>query len=508
MNAQGVHQNKNCILIIDDDFINREVLKNIFAAEYCFEEAENGLLGLQKIEECRDRLCAVLADVNMPQMNGIELVRELDRRGIPASIPIFLITSNEEGEVAREAYEHGVMDVITKPVTPFIILRRVKSVIELFQAREALNAKVLGQEKQLQENAYTIDALHRNTIEALASAIEFRDVESGEHTSRIYSITKHLLLNTAMGEGLDPGDIENMAVGSIMHDIGKIAISDIILNKPGKLTRREFELMKQHTVKGARLMEHLSSLQSHPSYVYATDIARHHHERWDGSGYPDGLRGDEITVWSQVTSIADVYDALVSPRVYKRAFTADEAVAMIKNGECGAFNPKLIACFLQVEPEIRTWYEHDSHEEPVSLMGNLSSRYEDFNERNITDLLLLTQTLRASYDLVIGVNLTKNTYHMIDYDQFQTECAGDDGIFDDLIDHGTSSIPESHRALFHDTFSRQNLLSEYNAGKKAVRLEHPQYTDDGEIKMVSTAVLFMCDPRNGDICEVTLSRYL
>ncbi len=510
MSAYQMHQEKNCILIVDDDMINREVLKNIFAAEYCFEEAEDGMEGLCKIEQCKDKLCAVLLDVNMPVMDGIELLTELHTRGITEGLPIFLITSNEESAVAREAYELGVMDVITKPVTPFIILRRVQSVVELFRAREALRERVLGQEKKLQENADTIDALHRNTIEALASAIEFRDVESGEHTNRIYGITKHLLLHTEMGEGYDAKDIENMAIGSIMHDIGKIAISDVILNKPGKLTREEFEIMKQHTVKGGELMEQLAAVQSHPSYLYAVDIARHHHERWDGGGYPDGLRGDEISVWSQVTSIADVYDALVSPRVYKRAFTADEAVNMIKNGECGAFNPKLIKCFLEAEPVIRSWYSTDSPAAAQTVMkeSELTERLRKSQEQNISDLLLLTQALRASYSMVIGVNLTQNTYHMIDYDQFQTKCASFEGVFDDLIATGATTIPESHRKLFQDTFGREALLQSYAEGKKAVRLEHPQYGDDGVCHMVSTGVLFMTDPRTGDICEVTLSRYM
>ncbi len=357
MTPNHVRTDKNCMLIIDDDFINREIIKNIFSDTFCFEEAENGLEGLHQVERCADKLCVILMDVQMPEMNGIELLKILHERDIPTRIPIFLITASEELDVARDAYEMGVMGVINKPVVPFIVERRVDVVVELFRAREALDDRVKQQEQTIRKNVETIDTLHKNTLEAMAAAIEFRDVESGEHTNRIYGITKLILQKTDMGNGFTEEEIENMAIGSIMHDVGKIAISDVILNKPAKLTKEEFETMKTHTVKGYELMTRLSQMQDHPSYRYAMDIARHHHERWDGRGYPDGLHGDEITIWSQVVSIADVYDALVSPRVYKRAFTADEARNMILNNECGVFNPKLLGSFLKIEPELRLMYQ-------------------------------------------------------------------------------------------------------------------------------------------------------
>ncbi len=357
METGYLNTNRNCILIVDDDDINREVIKNIFADTFCFEEAENGLDGLRLVETHADKLCAILMDVQMPEMNGIELLKILYERGITNQIPVFLITASEELDVARDAYEMGVMGVINKPVVPFVVERRVQIVVELFRAREALGERIKVQDQMLRQNVETIDALHKNTLEAMATAIEFRDVESGEHTNRIYGITKMILQKTEMGEGFTEEDIENIAIGSIMHDVGKIAISDMILNKPGRLTQEEFETMKGHTVKGYELMVRLGEMQEHPSYQYAMDIARHHHERWDGRGYPDGLKGDEITIWSQVVSIADVYDALVSPRVYKRAFTADEALKMILGNECGVFNPKLLESFLKIEPELRLLYQ-------------------------------------------------------------------------------------------------------------------------------------------------------
>ncbi len=507
---------KNCILFVDDDFFNREIMKNIFSAQYECLEAENGLEGLQQIEANVDRLCAILLDVSMPVMTGTELLRILNSRGIISRIPVFLITV-EADEIAQESYELGVMDVISKPVTPFVIQRRVQNVIELFRARETLSETVLGQAIKLQENADTIDIMHRNTIEALASAIEFRDVESGAHTNRIYSLTKEILTKTEFGKNYSEEEIENMAIASIMHDVGKIAITDIILNKPGRLTPEEFEIMKIHTIKGEMLMGQISQMQEHPSYKYAGDIARHHHERWDGRGYPDGLKGEEITDWAQVVSIADVYDALLSPRVYKKPFTPDKALDMIVNGECGVFNPKLIESFLQVEPEIRKWYENGelvTEEEELAKIIAADKQSEEKvaaatarSNREVSDVLLLMAAVQSVYDMIICVNLSKNSFYMIDNERFLTHKVGNDGVFDELVAEAATSVPESHRQAFADTFSREPLLKAYADGKKSVELEYPQLANDGKLRTTSTSVLFRQDPRTGDILQITLSRY-
>ncbi len=509
---------KNCILIVDDDYINRELLKNIFSSQFTFEEAENGKIGLAQIEKHLEKLCAIILDVQMPEMTGVEVLQEIARKGITERIPTFLITAQDEDDLVNVAYSLGVMDVVPKPVKPIVIQRRIKTVIELFSAREVLKKTVNAQEKRLSENAKVIDELHRGTIEALATAIEFRDIESGQHVSRIYGMTKYILTNTAFGEGLSTDTIESIARGAIMHDVGKIAISDVILNKPGRLNNEEFEVMKLHTVKGAELLAQINQFQIHESYIYAAEIARHHHERWDGRGYPDKLKGDEISIAAQVVSIADVYDALVSERVYKKAYTPDQAVNMIKNGECGVFNPKLITCFLEAEPEIRRWY---CGEEPNGMMSDVSESERHVNMlytnagvtanveiNSVLDVMLLMTAVQTAYDMIIAVNLTRNTYHIIDYARFGTHCAADEGVFDDLIEAGTASIPVSHRKDFHDAFCRKNLLKAYQEGKKSVQLEHPQYADDGKVHWVSTKVLFVEDGKSGDLLQITMSQYI
>lgn len=346
------------LLIIDDDAINRAILDNIFSPYYETEEAEDAREGLDKILARPDAYCAVLLDVIMPEMNGLEVLERLHSRSFPERTPVFLITAEASDETMRRAYDMGVMDVISKPVVPYIVLKRVQSVIELYQARKRLSSTVASQQTELLEQAQKIIRLNQGMIEALSTAIEFRSEESGDHVRRIHDITWHLLTYTPLGDGLDAETVRQIALASIMHDVGKIAIPDAILNKPGKLTAEEYEIMKTHTTQGALLLERIPQLRETGLYSYAADIARHHHERWDGRGYPDGLRGDEITIWAQVVSLADVYDALISKRVYKAAFTRETALEMIRDGACGVFSPRLLEHFFAAEDKLFTLYRH------------------------------------------------------------------------------------------------------------------------------------------------------
>ena len=345
------------LLIVDDDAINRMVLKKIFSPYYHVEEAANGYEGLQKILDPRSNHCAILLDAMMPIMGGIEVVRCMKDKEMLEKIPVFLITAESSASVMREAYELGVMDVISKPVVSFVVLRRVRSVIELFEARRHLSAVVENQHAELLRQAEKIVELNQGMIEALATAIEFRNEESGGHVQRICAITRLMLEKTEFGEGLQPDELENIAVASIMHDVGKITIPDAVLTKPGKLTAEEYEIMKGHTVKGVAILESIPQLQESGVYDYACDIARHHHERWDGRGYPDRLAGDEISPWAQVVSLADVYDALSCKRCYKKSFPRPQVIEMIQTGQCGLFNPHLLDSFLSVEDQMYALYQ-------------------------------------------------------------------------------------------------------------------------------------------------------
>lgn len=347
----------NTVLVVDDDEMNRIILDNLFSAFYEVEEAENGKIGLDKILSDPEKYCAVLLDVVMPVMDGLEVLRHLKKKNILDKIPVFLITSETSDSIMKEAYRLGVMDVIGKPVIPYIVIRRINSVIELFRARKRLGNVVERQNEELLKQAKKIISLNQGMIESLSTAIEFRSGESGEHVRRICEITKYLLENTELGKGMTSETIELISLAAIMHDVGKIAIPDAILNKPGRLTLEEFEIMKTHTIQGAELLNKIPQLKEHEAYKYAYDIARHHHERWDGKGYPDKLKGNEISIWAQIVSIADVYDALSCKRVYKDAFSREKVVDMIRTGQCGTFGPKLLECFFSVEEKLSEMYK-------------------------------------------------------------------------------------------------------------------------------------------------------
>lgn len=344
---------------MDDEEINRAILANIFSPEYAILEAEDGQAGLELILDPASNLSAILLDVIMPRLNGLEVLRQMHQRGLTEQIPVFLITADEGSDTIREAYALGVMDVIFKPAVPYVIRRRVNSVVELFRARRRLSAEVERQRDQLLLQTQRLAEMSVGMVEALSTAIEFRSDESGEHVRRIHDITCCLLRDTSLGEGLSEEQIRLIGVGAITHDVGKISIPDAILNKPGRLTDEEFELMKTHTIKGAELLSRIPQMREHQAYRYAYDIALHHHERWDGGGYPHHLVGDEIPIWTQIVSLADVYDALVSKRCYKDALPAQRAMDLILQGQCGAFNPKLLDCFVRAEPGLRKLYESE-----------------------------------------------------------------------------------------------------------------------------------------------------
>lgn len=344
------------MLIVDDDAVNRMILRALFTPFYTVIEAEDGYAGMEQITRAGNRLCAVLLDVRMPGMDGIEVLRRMKALGLLEKIPVFLITADSREDVVKEAYELGVMDVLSKPVVSYMVVRRVRSVVELFETRKHLRTVVENQNAALLEQAEKIIRLNQGMIEALATAIEFRSEESGGHVQRISSITRLLLENTVFGENLSRVEIDNITLAAVMHDVGKITIPDAVLTKPGKLTAEEFALMQSHTTKGEALLESIPQFHGSEIYAYACDIARHHHERWDGRGYPDALAGDEISPWAQVVSLADVYDALSCRRVYKPPFPRKQVTEMICTGQCGVFNPLLLDGFLAVEEGLYELY--------------------------------------------------------------------------------------------------------------------------------------------------------
>ena len=340
---------KNSLLIVDDVEINRAILAEAFKGEYDIIEAANGVEAVKALKNCPN-VSAVLLDLVMPEMDGMGVLREMNKTGDIFRIPVFIVTSADDEETFEDAYGMGAVDVISKPFIHHFLKCRVANIIELYRHRNNLETTV-------NEQLARLNSMNRSMVETLASVIEFRNCESGGHVKRISHITA--LLMTAISEMYPeyycPKEmIDRVSMAAILHDVGKISIPDVILNKPAKLTHEEFEIMKQHTVKGCEILSNIpSEMMDKEVYDLCFDICRHHHERWDGGGYPDGLKGDDISVYAQAVAVADVYDALTSPRVYKAAYPQEKAVEMIFDGECGCFNPKILKAFEMIAGKVK-----------------------------------------------------------------------------------------------------------------------------------------------------------
>jgi putative two-component system response regulator len=343
---------KEKLLVADDIPLNRLILAELFGAEYEVLQAENGIEALELLSAHKHDIVALLLDVITPKMNGFGVLESMNETGIIKTIPVMFITGEEDDDTMLRGYALGVSDIINKPFNPEIVERRVKNIIELYANKRTLERKLREQKEMLELQADKIKQSNLFIIDALSTTVEFRSLESGEHIKRVRTFTKTLLQSIRNIYPLKDSEIEAISNASAMHDIGKIAISDSILLKPGRLTKEEFEVMKTHTLRGCEILTTLNYTQDEEYYTYCYDICRHHHERWDGRGYPDGLSGNDISIWAQATSLADVYDALTSKRVYKDAYTHEKAVEMILNGECGCFNPELLTGFKCVQSEL------------------------------------------------------------------------------------------------------------------------------------------------------------
>lgn len=335
---------RDTILVVDDVEMNRTILCTLFEKNYNLLEAENGEQALQLLEKHHRRIAIVLLDLNMPVMNGYEVLDEMRKQNMLSTVPVIVITVESSSENELKAFDLGAADIIMKPFELHVVERRVQNVIEL-------NLHKLYQDELIEEQACKLRESQTIMVDALASIIESRSLETGQHVQRIRLFTKVLLEDISVHcpeYNIDERKVELISSAAAMHDIGKIAIPDSILNKPGKLTAEEFEIMKSHTVKGCEMLASLKRLGDKEYLHYAYNICRHHHERWDGGGYPDHLVGDAIPIYAQITGIADCYDALTMDRVYRKAIEPDKAAHMILTGECGTFSSKLLQRFQAV----------------------------------------------------------------------------------------------------------------------------------------------------------------
>lgn len=335
------------VLIVDDEEVNRSILEIMFQTEYEVIQACNGQEAIEQIEANKD-IVIVLLDIVMPVMDGFGVLEYMQQNDLLGTLPVILITSETIRDSEAKGYTYGVADVIHKPFYPDIVERRTKNIIELYQNKHNMEDRLKEQEKKLLAQQKVIQENNEFMIDALSTVVEFRSLETGDHIRRIKYFTRILLKYMEKyfpKYGLTKTMIDEIARASALHDVGKIGIPDAILLKPGRLTPTEFDEMKKHTIIGCEILESFREKQPNDFFQYCYEICRWHHERWDGNGYPDHLAGDQIPISAQIVAIADVYDALVSKRVYKSAYANSEAYEMILNGECGQFSPDVIECF-------------------------------------------------------------------------------------------------------------------------------------------------------------------
>ena len=342
-------QNKSQILLVDDSAMSRMILKEILRGDYSILEAENGQECLEKMQAEAGNIALVLLDINMPVMDGFEVLKAMNVNHTIEDIPVIMISSDDSDAAIRRSYELGASDYVTRPFDARIVYRRVTNTIKLYAKQRRLVQMVSDQIRARENNT---DML----VGVLSHIVEFRNGESGAHVRHIRIITElllHRLLEISSQYPITAEQQDNIPLASALHDIGKIGIDEKILNKPGKLTPEEFEVVKTHSMLGAEMLHQLDNFNEQPLLQTAYEITRWHHERWDGRGYPDGLKGDAIPISAQLVALADVYDALTSERCYKKAFSHETAVQMILNGECGAFNPLLLQCLTDMQTDLK-----------------------------------------------------------------------------------------------------------------------------------------------------------
>ena len=369
------------ILIADDSEMNRSILADMLGEEYDILEAEDGVKAVAALQKYRAEIDLVLLDIVMPEMDGFEVLTLMNQQGWIEDVPVIMITAETAPAHVERAYNLGATDFINRPFNAIVVHRRVVNTTLLYAKQKKLVGMVADQiyEKERQSSLM---------IDILSHTVEFRNGESGQHVLHIRTLTELFLQHLALKTDRYPltqADIRLISTASTLHDIGKISIPGAVINKPGRLTQEEFEIMKTHTTVGSDMMDNLPSHQQDPLVKVARSICRWHHERWDGRGYPDGLKGDEIPISAQIVALADVYDALTSPRVYKPAIPHSKAVEMILDGQCGVFNPLLMECLTEMAPKL-----------PEEMGGDSGDRVSRMEMRSVADELHRHEELSAS----------------------------------------------------------------------------------------------------------------
>ena len=385
---------KLTILIVDDSEMNRCILAEMLGGDYDILEATNGEEAIKLLRQYETGISLVLLDLVMPVLDGFGVLSYMNEKNWLEDIPVIMISGEDSVSYVRRAFDLGVADYIKKPFDAQIVYKRVYNTITLYAKQRRLLVLVTDQIYEKEKN-------NRMMISILSQIVEFRNGESGAHVLHINVITELIL--ERLVQKTDQYDLScstrmMIVTASALHDIGKIGIDDKILNKPGRLTNEEFEIIKTHSAIGASMLDSLEYYKDEPLVQIAHDICRWHHERYDGKGYPDGLKGEEIPISAQVVALADVYDALISDRVYKKAYTHEKAIEMILNGECGTFNPLLLECLVDIKDRLKEEMTTVSEERmgiPDSRRAN--AEFEGYEKTKEQFFRSMSEDLRKEY---------------------------------------------------------------------------------------------------------------
>lgn len=386
--------NKERILIVDDSEMNRSILADMLSDEFEIDEAQNGVEAIAMLSKRADRYSIMLLDIVMPELDGFGVLEAMNKYGWIESLPVIMISAETKSAQIERAYDLGAVDFIIRPFDASIVHRRTVNTILLYAKQKKLINII---EDQIYEKEKSSNLM----VDILSHIVEFRNGESGLHIRNVRSITNFLLtalVKKSPKYNLTENEIGIISMASALHDIGKISIDEHILNKPGRLTEEEREVMKTHCLIGADMLENLPGYKNDPLVKRAYEICRWHHERYDGQGYPDGLKGNEIPISAQIVAIADVYDALTSERVYKKSIPHEEALRMIADGQCGAFAPELLECLIENADKLRP-----------ALLGNIAEKQARVEIRSFAEAVLHAKSGGAS----------DRTLRLLDYERMK-----------------------------------------------------------------------------------------
>ena len=517
------------MLVADNIEMNKSIIHEIFSSHYEILQTSGSELAFKFLTQYKNSISIILISESIARSFSSNIVKTLENLHIFENVPVILILDSESSRMKAVNIDFPFSDVVESPVDPFVIQKRVANLVELYSHKCELEeliakqtAKILAQNKALKLQQRKINAINNDMLDTLSTVIEYRDVESGKHIHRIKKFTELMLRELAHRfpeYNMTEEKIDLIASASSLHDIGKIAIPDSILLSPRRLTYDEFRIMKEHTVKGCDLLNQLDSVERNEYFTYCYDICRYHHEKYDGMGYPDGLKGDQIPIWAQVVSVADCYDALTSDRPYKTAFTHEQAVEMIRTGACGAFSDEMMECFSAVLSDFKKLaaeYADVNHidssvskkekkekaEEPEKSNRDIYRKMdrEDLIQTIEKQKLEMLEARKREDDI-----LNRISDHVFEFDLKKDTAVERKGSFEKLFGYAPKNyseavmllgeiVPEEHRSKMLRTFRRDNVYKEARKGIERIILECPMKLG-GDIY---TAVRCTCVPLLGD----------